>query len=204
VRLLLRQNLALHRPLRGPGFPCALRRPYWVILHSDRLLLLHRERPALPAQRGLLARLCRHRDIQRERAHRRRVDSLVRARRRVIVRQRHRDKFVLVDRRVPAALLEDIRRVRAAVANGADVPGSKDPSADSAPEQLVVPESRKRNRASHSMRASRPPRAAARSSRSVMRKASASCIPFARARAWAQVVQHRLSLSRRYSANRVK
>lgn len=207
---LLRQNLVLRLPLRGPLLRRGLQHPFKVTPHGDPLPLLLPERLDLRAHRDLLARHLKVSDIHLVRELRQQARS-VPVHRKVTVPPLRLGKFVQVDLRAPVALhdreaglLEDIRRVPAVVANEADVPGNRDPSADSDPAQRAEPEFRKRNQASRSMRASRLHRAAGRLLKSVTRKGSASSIRCVHARVWERDAPRRRSRLLRYSASRAR
>jgi hypothetical protein len=137
------------------------------------------------------------------------VGSHVPARLRVFVPQLRLAKPVLVDRDpvcrcVPEAdLQEDIRSAPAVPANVVAGP-IKDPSEVNGPARPAEQEFRKLNPASRFTRANLPRRAAVRSSRSAMRKVNASSIRCGPVRVRAQDGRRRPSLSRQYSASRVK
>ncbi len=176
--LLLLQNLVLHHLLPGQAFRCDRQRMFKAIPHFGQLLPRHPVRRL--EQRDPLALLRQDKDIQFVRVRRLQADRPDRARPKVIDRPLRRDKFVpVVLQGREAALREDIHRVPAVAVSEEGVPGNRDPLAASALAQQGEPEFRKPNRASLSMRGNRP-RVAGRSSRNVMRKASASCIQCAR------------------------
>jgi hypothetical protein len=130
------------------------------------------------------------------------VDSRVPAHLRIFVLQRRLAKRVLAGRALvchcapEADLQEDILSAPAAPANEVADP-DKDLSADNVPAQPAEQEFQRLNPASRFMRASRPRRAAVRSSRSVTRKVNANFIRCAPALVQALDGRRKLSPSRR-------
>ena len=213
----LRRNPEFHRLLPGHLFPRDLYTFRAILLIGPRLLL-HLERLERWAHLDLLERrqvqrrvVRKDKDIQRDRERRQLAGSLVRARHKAIVHPQLRDKHVPADRHAQVAhrvlvadLPEDFRRAQAAVANEADVPGSKDQLADSAPALQAEQEFRKPSRANLYMHANRPHRAAVHLSRNDTQKASANSILFAHEQVWALDVLHRRNPSHQFNANRGK